>query len=294
MTTIRQVFACALIVALTVGASTPAAARSVGRVIDDTAITTAIKARLTADQLSNLTRIEVNTDDGIVTLNGIVEEAERRARAAQIAASVAGVRGIVNNIHVAGTTIQPAPGTQGPPAVVVPVPAPAGISSPTGVTSRVDATGVVAQVDQATGTITLQDGRVVRLTPSSVVWQPATVQSLRPGAQVYVREAAPVTVQASATVAPEWRMGTVRTVDAAASRLVLTDGAVVRVAPTAIVRRGSELITLDRIPPGSEIVVRSLPRSAAADGSALPGPAVTTTVDAAEVTVVWTPVTGVR
>ena len=280
----RQLLVCALALALTAGASAPAAARSVGQVIDDTAITTEIKARLTADKLSNLTRIEVKTDNGIVTLNGVVDEAARRTRAAQIAAAVGGVKGIVNNIHVAGSTIPPVPAAPG--AVVVP--------PPTGAVSSIDATGVVAQVDQATGTITLQDGRVVRLTPNTVVWQPSSVQSLRPGAQVFVREAAPVTVQTTPTTAPEWRMGTVRTVDRAANQLVLTDGSVVRVAPTAIVRRGSELVTIDRIPPGSEIVVRTMPRGAAADGSALPGPTASKTVDAAEVTVVWTPVTGAR
>jgi hypothetical protein len=283
----RQVFIAGVAVALMAGASAPATARSVGQVIDDTKITTEIKAKLAADKLSTLTRIDVTTDNGIVTLTGVVDEAERRARAAQIAAGVGGVKGIVNNIHVAGTTIPPAPGTAQPtaPATGGATPSSAG---------RVDATGVVAHVDQSTGTITLQDGRIVRLTPSSVVWQPSTIQSLRPGAQVFVREAAPVTVQTSPTVAPEWRMGTVRIVDRATNRIVLTDGAIVRVAPTAVVRRGSEQITIDRIPPGSEIVVRTMPRSAAAEGSALPGPTASTTVDAAEVTVVWTPVTGAR
>lgn len=127
---------------------------------------------------------------------------------------MSGVKGVVNNLHVAGTTV--------PPAASVPPPL-----------GMVDATGVVAQVDQATGTVTLQDGRVVRLTNQTVVWQPTTIQRLRPGAQVLLRDAAPVAVQPTASVGPpEWRMGTVRSVDRGAGMVVLTDGTVVRIAPT--------------------------------------------------------------
>ena len=44
----------------------------VGQVIDDTVLTTEVKAKLSAEKLSNLTKIEVKTDQGIVTLNGTV------------------------------------------------------------------------------------------------------------------------------------------------------------------------------------------------------------------------------
>lgn len=265
-----------------VGITAPGAgARSVGQVIDDTAITTEIKAKLTADKLSNLTKIEVRTDHGIVTLNGVVDDAARRARAAQIASGVGGVKGLVNNIHVAGTTIPPS----GPPAATG-----AALPGP-----GVDATGVVASIDHATGTITLQDGRVVRLTDRTVIWQPTTVRSLRPGAQVFVREAAPVVVQPpTAAAAPEWRMGTVRAVDRAAHQIILTDGTVVRVAPSAVLRRGADRLAIEQIVPGSEIVVRTASRVGPAEGSALPGQAVATPVDATEINVVWTPVSGVR
>ena len=61
----------------------PAVARSVGQVIDDTVVTTEVKAKLTAEKLSNLTKIEVKTEDGIVTLNGVVDTAgASRARRA--------------------------------------------------------------------------------------------------------------------------------------------------------------------------------------------------------------------
>ena len=115
MTALRH--ALVLVAALAIVGTTAhdAGARSVGQVIDDTAITTEIKAKLTTEKLSNLTKIEVRTDNGIVTLNGVVDDPARRARAAQIASGVGGVKGIVNNIHVAGTTIHPT----GPPVASV-------------------------------------------------------------------------------------------------------------------------------------------------------------------------------
>ena len=254
----------------------PAAAKSVGQVIDDAAITTEVKAKLTADKLSNLTKIEVKTDNGIVTLNGVVDEPERRVRAAQIVSSVNGVKGLINNIHVAGSTVPATP-------VANPAPLPSG---------SVDATGIVAHADPATGTITLQDGRVLRTTGRTVVWLPSTIQGLRPGTQVLVRDAVPFGVQTPTAAAPEWRMGTVRSVDRGAGVVVLTDGTVVRVAPTTVVRRGSERIMLDQIAPGTEVVIRAVPIvSGTAEGSALPGRVSTAyTIDASEISVVWTPV----
>ena len=157
----------------------------------------------------------------------------------------------------------------------------------------VDATGVVASVDRAAGTIALQDGRVVRLTDRTIVWQPIAAETVRPGTRVYVREAAPAPMTALGT-GPEWRMGTVRVVDRTTNQVVLTDGTIVRVPANAVVRRGSERLLIDQILPGSEIVVRTVPRSSGAEGSALPGTTVTTTIDAAELNVVWTPVNGLR
>ncbi len=244
---------------LTAGVVVAAAqSRTVGQTIDDTVITTEIKAKLTADKLSNLTKVGVNTKQGVVTLSGTVDSVERRERAAQIAGSVKGVRGVVNVM---------------PPAAV-------------------DATGVVARVDPAGGTITLQDGRVLRATGGTMVWQPTTVQALRPGAQVLVRGAVPAGLERGVTAAPEWRMGTVRSVDSASSQILLTDNTVVRLAPSAYIHRGAERLVLEQIAPGSEVVIRPLPTpsTGSGEGSALPGQVATApTLDAAEINVVWAP-----
>jgi hyperosmotically inducible periplasmic protein len=269
-----------LIAAVTVDASVASAqSRTVGEVIDDTSITAEVTAKLTADRLANLTQIGVNTRNRIVTLTGTVDSLERQARAAQIAAAVKGVRGVVNNIQVAG-----APNAPAPPVAAAP-------DQPT-----VDVTGVVAHVDPATGTITLQDGRVLRITNQTIVWQPVPIETVRPGAQVLVRSAVPVVVQPG--TGSEWSMGTVASVDRARSQLVLTDGTVVRVPPAVNIRRGSERLTLEQIVPGSEVVIRPMAPSptATAEGSAMPGLTGTTTaaIDAAEINVAWTPASGPR
>jgi len=276
MTTLRHALIVSVLLAVASTASAqPTQKRSVGQFIDDTTVTTEIKAKLTADKLSNVKRIEVKTENGVVTLNGTVDTPERAARAEQIAGAVNGVRGIVNNLHVAGSTVEPSATITG---------------------QVVDATGVVAQVDPASGTITLQDGRVLQATPGTVIWQSGRIESVRPGTQVFVRGAAPLAVQPSASSRPQWRMGTVQSIDRSSYQLVLTDGTLVRVAPSASLHRGSERVALEQIAPGSEVVIRTLPApQGTAEGSALPGRMATTpAIDASEVNVVWTPSASLR
>ena len=74
--------------------------RTAGQNLDDTNITTAVKAQLAQDKLSTLTRIDVDTNDGVVALNGTVESAEQRARAEQLVRKVGGVKRVVNNLQV--------------------------------------------------------------------------------------------------------------------------------------------------------------------------------------------------
>lgn len=263
------VITLALLAVATAAAAQPTQKRTVGQFIDDTAITTEIKAKLTSDKLSNLTKIEVKTANGVVTLNGTVDSADRAVRAEQIASSINGVQGVVNNIHVAGTTVHP----------------PAGSVDSSIAQAPGDAIGLVAHVDSASGRITFQDGRVLQVAPGTVIWQVAPMQSVRPGTQVLVRGAAPQAVQPTT---PQWRMGTVRSVDRARNQLVLTDGTLVRVAPYANVRRGPDRLALEQIVPGSEVAIRTLPPAqGSAEGSALPGHMVV--IDAAEINVVWTP-----
>jgi len=55
---------------------------------------------LAQDKLSTLTRIDVDTNAGIVSLNGTVESAEQRAHAEQLARGAGGVKRVINNLQV--------------------------------------------------------------------------------------------------------------------------------------------------------------------------------------------------
>ncbi|HEY3168082.1 MAG TPA: BON domain-containing protein, partial [Candidatus Binatia bacterium] len=72
---------------------------TLGEHIDDTTITSTVKTRLAAEKGTTLTRIQVDTDRGVVQLSGVVEDAAERARAEQIARGVKGVKSVRNNLQ---------------------------------------------------------------------------------------------------------------------------------------------------------------------------------------------------
>jgi hyperosmotically inducible periplasmic protein len=73
---------------------------TLGQHIDDSTITSTVKTRLAAEKGTTLTRIQVDTDRGVVQLSGVVENAAERTRAEQIARGVGGVKGVRNNLQV--------------------------------------------------------------------------------------------------------------------------------------------------------------------------------------------------
>lgn len=74
--------------------------KTAGRNVDDATLTSSVKTKLAADKLSSLTRIDVDTNNGIVSLNGVVESSEQKARAQELASQVSGVNKVVNNLQV--------------------------------------------------------------------------------------------------------------------------------------------------------------------------------------------------
>ena len=74
--------------------------QSPGRQIDDNAIHTKVKTRLTAERFSNILNIDVNVTNGVVTLVGEVPNAQVKAEAEQEARNVPGVVRVVNNLQV--------------------------------------------------------------------------------------------------------------------------------------------------------------------------------------------------
>jgi hyperosmotically inducible protein len=74
--------------------------QTAGQNIDDATLTTSVKTKLAADKVSSLMRVDVDTTNGVVSLNGVVESAEQRARAQELASQVSGVKKVVNNLQV--------------------------------------------------------------------------------------------------------------------------------------------------------------------------------------------------
>lgn len=68
--------------------------------IDDTTITTRVKAALATDEMTGLLDVEVQTINGMVYLRGAVESEEKRLAAGRIAAALEGVRSVSNEIVI--------------------------------------------------------------------------------------------------------------------------------------------------------------------------------------------------
>ena len=74
--------------------------QTMGESIDDSYITSSVKTQLASDKLVTLTRVEVETNNGIVYLTGQVETAEQRSHIGSLASQVKGVKQVVNNLQV--------------------------------------------------------------------------------------------------------------------------------------------------------------------------------------------------
>lgn len=74
--------------------------RSPGTQVDDSAITASVKAKLAADGDINPFNIDVDTNEGVVTLQGRVEKEEARTKAEQLARETDGVSRVINLIKV--------------------------------------------------------------------------------------------------------------------------------------------------------------------------------------------------
>jgi osmotically-inducible protein OsmY len=71
-----------------------------GQNIDDGTLTTYVKTQLAGERLNTLSRVGVETNNGIVYLTGEVETAAEKSRAGTVASQVKGVRQVVNNLQV--------------------------------------------------------------------------------------------------------------------------------------------------------------------------------------------------
>jgi hyperosmotically inducible periplasmic protein len=74
--------------------------KSAGRKIADAEITTSVKTKLATVKGVIANDINVDTNDGVVTLKGSVPDAAQKAKAAEVAHNTAGVKRVVNELTV--------------------------------------------------------------------------------------------------------------------------------------------------------------------------------------------------
>jgi len=75
-------------------------AEDVGEKIEDASITSAIKMKFANDELVSASNIDIDTDEGHVTLTGTVDSRTEVTRAVRIARSVDGVKTVHSNLVV--------------------------------------------------------------------------------------------------------------------------------------------------------------------------------------------------
>ncbi len=89
-----------MLVATLVVCTTTYAKESAGKYVDDSVITTKVKALIAEDGFLKSFQISVKTYKGTVQLSGFVDSKETAAKAGQIARSVKGVRSVKNSLIV--------------------------------------------------------------------------------------------------------------------------------------------------------------------------------------------------
>lgn len=97
---LRTAFAAALTGALLAACAGSPTKESTGELIDDSLITSKVKAAMLADQNVSAIDVSVDTFKGRVQLSGFVKSADERQRAELLARSVRGVKEVSNQIEV--------------------------------------------------------------------------------------------------------------------------------------------------------------------------------------------------
>jgi len=83
----------------TAQAETPTSS-SPGQMLDDTVITTKVKAAFVADEKVSALRINVTSDKGVVQLSGFANSVQEANRAADVARAIPGVKDVKNDIRL--------------------------------------------------------------------------------------------------------------------------------------------------------------------------------------------------
>ncbi len=74
--------------------------KTLGERIDDAAITAKVKTRLATDPTAKAYQIDVDTSEGVVQLNGFVDNSAGKQAAERVAKGVDGVKSVRNNLEI--------------------------------------------------------------------------------------------------------------------------------------------------------------------------------------------------
>jgi hyperosmotically inducible protein len=85
-----------------IGEKVAVGATEAKRAVGNAGLTTKIKAKMSLDDTIDATRIDVDTENGVVTLSGSVATEAQRTRAVQLARETNGVRQVVDRLRVGG------------------------------------------------------------------------------------------------------------------------------------------------------------------------------------------------
>jgi osmotically-inducible protein OsmY len=92
--------ACFVLITSFLGCAATAKHESTGQYIDDSAITTKVKAAIFDEATLKTLQINVKTSNGVVQLNGSVDSEHSVRKASEVAGSVNGVVSVENNLIV--------------------------------------------------------------------------------------------------------------------------------------------------------------------------------------------------
>ena len=92
--------AMSAVLGVTAGCAVTPKQESVGAYVDDTVLTTRVKAKFAEDRAVSAMAISVETLQGAVQLSGFAKSAEEKAMAERIARDTSGVVAVRNNIIV--------------------------------------------------------------------------------------------------------------------------------------------------------------------------------------------------
>jgi hypothetical protein len=129
--------------------------------------------------------------------------------------------------------------------------------------SASDVAGTVARVDRQNGVILLQDGRAIRLSDRSVVWQATPIDAIQAGTQIYVPNAQlavmapqqPVVATPQRPIDASVRVGTVKSLDQNNSLIRLVDDTYVKVLRTTRILSAGGPMTFSQLRPGDQVAV---------------------------------------